>query len=115
MKFEVVDHRKNPLIKRDEFMVSVDHSGRPTPSRSEMTVPLAKELKAEKDLLMIDEVMSVKGLHMSKVKAFVYHRKEDMPKQRLEVLKKRVEKGKKAGAEGAATPVAEAAAEKKGG
>jgi hypothetical protein len=36
-----------------------------------------------------------------------------MPKGRLEVLKKRVEKGKKAGAEGAAAP-APAAPEKKG-
>jgi len=113
MKFEVIEHRKNPLIKRDEFMVSVEHSGNPTPSRNEMMAPLAKELKVEKDLLMIDEVMSSKGLHKSKIKAFAYHKKEDMPKGRLEVLKKRVEKGKKAGAEGAAAP-APAAPEKKG-
>ncbi len=94
MKFEAVDQKKNPLLKREEVMLTVNHEGKPTPSRTDLLEPLAKELKSNKDLILIDKIFSVKGSQASRIKAFVFDRKEDMPKEKLEIIKKRMEKSK---------------------
>lgn len=94
MKFEIVNQKKNPLLKREEVMLTVKHEGKPTPSRVDLLSPLSKELKSNKDLVLIDKIFSVKGSQTSQIKAFVFEKKEDIPKEKLEVVKKRMEKSK---------------------
>lgn len=95
MKFEIKEQKSNPLLKRDEVEVIVDHAGSSTPSRMEIMDAASKELKVNKDLVLVDKIFSIKGKGTSKVKVLVYKKKEDVPKEKLEGIEKRLEKVRK--------------------
>ncbi|MBN2042420.1 MAG: hypothetical protein JW754_01290 [Candidatus Aenigmarchaeota archaeon] len=95
MKFEIKEQKSNPLLKRDEVEVIVDHAGSSTPSRMEIMDAASKELKVNKDLVLVDKIFSIKGKGTSKVKFLVYKKKEDVPKEKLEGIEKRLEKVRK--------------------
>lgn len=101
MKIEVISHKKNPLVKREEFEMLVEHSGRATPTRKELADDVAKKANTSHDLIIIDKVISIKGAAQSRLKILAYKKKEDMPKHKLEKMAAREKKGPK-GAEAAA-------------
>ena len=86
MKLQKTEHKKNPLLKRDEYVFLLDHSGKPTPSRQEILKDLAKELKASEDAIVIDKIISKPGSSVSDAKVLVYKKKEDIPKGKLEKM-----------------------------
>jgi small subunit ribosomal protein S24e len=92
MTVKIVERKKNPLLKREDVHALLEHPGKPTPSREEMLPNLEKTLKAKKDLILIDKIFSIKGKCESKLKIFVYSKKDDIPKEKLEVIQKRMEK-----------------------
>lgn len=94
MVLKIIDKKKNALLKREEVHASYDHSGKPTPTRDEILPHLERSLKAKKDLIFIDKIFSIKGKGESNLKVFVYSKKEDIPKNKLEILQKRAEKEK---------------------
>jgi ribosomal protein S24E len=119
MSLKILEQKKNPLLKREEVQAVFDHAGKPTPPRKDILPFLERALKAEKDLILIDKIFSVKGKGESKLKAFVYSKKDDIPKDKLEVIQKRMEKKSKKAkeekpAEGEAPPEGEAKPEEKG-
>lgn len=97
MSVKILDQKKNPLLKREEVHAIFEHAGKPTPPRKDILPSLEKVLNAKKDLILIDKIFSVKGKGESKLKVFVYSKKDDIPKDKLEVIQKRMErkKGKK--------------------
>ncbi len=95
MKLEVVEHRKNPLMKREEVLFSVDHGGRATPSRADLLKEVARKVKAKEDLVIIDRIFTSTGDSRSSLRVLVYKKANDIPKGKIEKMKTRMEKKKK--------------------
>ncbi|MFH1978153.1 MAG: hypothetical protein ABIJ92_02410 [Candidatus Aenigmatarchaeota archaeon] len=94
MKIEIVKHKKNPLLKREEHILSVEHPGKPTPSRSEILEEVAKAVKASKDVIVIDSILTSVGKNMTNIKVLVYAKKEEIPEYKLAKMNKK-KKGEK--------------------
>lgn len=94
MSVKILEQKKNPLLKREEVRAIFEHTGKPTPPREKIFPFLEKALRAKKDLILIDKIFSIKGKGESKLKVFVYSKKDDIPKEKLELIKKRAEKNK---------------------
>jgi len=92
MKFEITSNKRNPLMKREEYMVSIGHEGKPTPSRQEILETLAKEAKKDKSLVIVDSIFTQVGGALTNVKAYVYEKAEEIPKGKLEKMKSRSKK-----------------------
>ena len=90
-----MEQKKNPLMNRDEYVFNLDHSGKPTPSRHDILKEVAKEVKASEDVIIIDKIMSRSGVSISEVSTLVYKKKDDIPKGKLEKMKRRMVKKKK--------------------
>jgi len=95
MKFDILEHKKNPLMHREEFLIGLDHSGKPTPNRKEIMSELVKELKTKEDLIIIDKIFNKVGKPSSEARVLVYKKPGDVPKYKLEKMKRRLEKKKK--------------------
>ncbi len=96
MKIEIKEQKKNPLLKREEVSVSIEHPGKATPSRREILPELAKVLKSNEDLIIIDKIFSVHGMNVSEARLLVYKKKDEIPKEKLEKMKNRMAEKKKA-------------------
>ncbi|UCD07684.1 MAG: hypothetical protein JSW41_01800 [Candidatus Aenigmatarchaeota archaeon] len=94
MKMEILDRKKNPLMKREEIVFSVDHGGKATPARKDLLKEISGKLKVKEDLLIIDKIFSATGKSQSNLKILVYKKKDDIPKGKLEKMKARMEKKK---------------------
>ncbi len=95
MSVKILEQKKNPLLKREEVHAVFEHAGKPTPPRKEILPILEKALRAKKEMILIDKIFSIKGKGESKLKVFVYSKKDDIPKDKLEVIKRREERVKK--------------------
>lgn len=112
MSLEIKSKQENPLLKREKVWVSLEHPGRPTPQRANLLKEISKKLGAKEELVIVDKIFSTKGGAASDIKVFVYKKKEDVPKDKLEKMKRRMEKKKK---EAAPAPAPEAKSEKPAG
>ena len=83
MKVEIKDEKKNPLMKREEAVLVLDHSGKATPSRKEIWEAASKALKKDKNLIIVDSIFSEAGMSKSNARIFVYAKKEDIPEYKL--------------------------------
>jgi ribosomal protein S24E len=99
MKMEAKERKKNAPMKREEVMFSVNHEGKATPSRADLLKEVASKLKVKDELLIIDKIFSTSGKSESEVTVLVYKKKDDIPKGKLEKMKRRMEKKKKKPAE----------------
>jgi ribosomal protein S24E len=104
MKIETIEHKKNVLMDRDEYTLSLEHAGKATPSRLEILKELAKTLDANEDTILIDKIWTKTGLSVSDLKVTVYKKKDAIPAYKAEKMKRRTFKKK----EGAEEPAAEA-------
>jgi small subunit ribosomal protein S24e len=103
MAVKIESHKKNPLMKREEAWVVVEHEGKATPRRSEIIEETAKSMKADKDLLIIDKIFSSDGKAASRARVYLYYKKEEIPSEKAEKMKRRMGLAKK---EEAAVPAA---------
>lgn len=95
MKIEVQRTLENKLMKRSESVLTLDHSGKPTPSRPDVLKEVVKVLKAKEDAIIIDRITTKPGRGLSEIKVFVYQKKEDIPKHKLEKMERRTKKKEK--------------------
>ncbi|MFH1445281.1 MAG: hypothetical protein ABIF08_02250 [Nanoarchaeota archaeon] len=93
-KLDIVSERKNPLMKRTEFIIQVAHNSQSTPTRVNLTKEIVKVLKINEDVILIEKIFSDRGRAESKVRVLVYKDKKDIPKFKLDKLEKRTSKGK---------------------
>jgi len=113
MSMKISDQKKNPLMKREEVWVSFEHTGKATPTRKDMLTEISKALKSKEELVIIDKIFTDKGVAESKAKVFVYKKKEDIPKDKLDKMQRRMNKKKKGAAATEEAPKAEAKPEEK--
>ena len=92
MKVEILKDQENPLLNRREAEAKVEHPGARTPNRLELLPVLAKTLKADEKLIIIDKIITMTGTNTSRVKIQVYKKLEDIPKQKLEKMERRIKK-----------------------
>lgn len=90
MALKVTEEKKNPLLKRKEAWMHLEHTGKPTPARKDLIKDAAKALKAKEDLIIIDKIFSEKGKGATKVKALVYSKKDDIPKALADKMERRL-------------------------
>ena len=77
MQLEVIERTENPLLKRTEVAFKAIHKAEPTPTRDALRAFLAKELKATKDIVVIDSQASTFGRYETVGYAKVYKTKEE--------------------------------------
>src|SRR2546427_541457 len=77
MQLEVIQRRENPLLKRTEVSFKAIHKAEPTPTRDALRAFLAKELKATKDIVVIDSQASTFGRYETVGYAKGYKTKEE--------------------------------------
>ncbi len=77
MQLEVIRRKENPLLKRVEVRFKATHKAEPTPTRDALRAFLAKELKATKDIVVIDYQASTFGRYETVGEAKVYKSKEE--------------------------------------
>src|SRR6266852_2408484 len=77
MQLEVLQRKENPLLKRIEVTFKATHKAEPTPTRDALRAFLAKELKATKDIVVIDYQASTFGRYETVGEAKVYKTKEE--------------------------------------
>jgi ribosomal protein S24E len=94
MKLEIVDRKRNALMKREEAMISIEHGGKATPNRKQILDEVSKLFKARLDTIIIDRIITQGGRPRSDVKALVYSKKDDIPAWRLSKMEQRMAKKK---------------------
>jgi small subunit ribosomal protein S24e len=77
MQLEVLQRKENLLLKRTEVRFKATHKAEPTPTRDVLRAFLAKELKATKDIVVIDSQASTFGRYETVGYAKVYKSKEE--------------------------------------
>src|SRR5437879_13112550 len=77
MQLEILQRKENPLLKRVEVTFKATHKAEPTPTRDALRAFLAKELKATKDIVVIDYQASTFGRYETVGAAKVYKSKEE--------------------------------------
>lgn len=74
MSIQITSDKKNPLLQRRE--VEFAATGKTTPSRKELKAELAKTLKADEKLIVIDYIDQKMGTNFNTGKVKVYDSEE---------------------------------------
>ena len=61
MELEIAEKNDNPLLHRQEVRIIIKHENKGTPKRKEVIQSLSEQLKAKKDLIIIDHVKNRYG------------------------------------------------------
>ncbi|OYT41754.1 MAG: hypothetical protein B6U78_02575 [Candidatus Aenigmarchaeota archaeon ex4484_224] len=69
MEIEILKEWNNPLLERKELEILIKHPNQATPSKQMVIEEIAKKYNVEKDRILINYIMSKKGLAESFVKA----------------------------------------------
>lgn len=95
MKTEILKQKDNQLLGRKELWISVEHIGKATPSRVDILSEIAKIVKSKKECVIVEKIFTQTGKGVSKVKVFIYSKKGDIPKEKVEKMKRRMKIGGK--------------------
>ena len=91
MKVEIKEQNKVPLLQRTEVVARITFEG-PTPSKDDVTTALAKTVKADTSLMVVNNIDTDFGTAGASVKAHVYDSKEALEAYRPKMGKKGLEK-----------------------
>jgi small subunit ribosomal protein S24e len=106
MELQVLTQRDNPLLKRTEITFKAIHKAEPTPTRDAIRSELAKQLKASKDVVVVDHAKSSFGrfethgyakIYASKEGALAVERTHILVRNRLKEAEVKKKEGGKAG------------------
>ena len=61
MELEIAEKNDNPLLHRQEVQIVIRHENKGTPKRKEVIQNLSEQLKAKKDLIVIDHLKNKYG------------------------------------------------------
>mgnify|MGYP000666321269 FL=1 len=61
MELEIAEKNDNPLLHRQEVRIVIRHENKGTPRRKEVIQSLSEQLKAKKDLIVIDHMKNKYG------------------------------------------------------
>ena len=90
MKVNITNEKENPLLKRKELDIVIEHENEATPSKAALQQILSKQLGKEPEFIDIKNIFSDRGISSSKSLVFVWEEKkvEDLSK----VVKEKKEK-----------------------
>ena len=54
MELEITENNDNPLLNRQEVQIVIKHESDATPKRNQVIKNLSEQLKAKKELIIID-------------------------------------------------------------
>ncbi len=89
MKLTIVNEKDNPVLKRKEIEVIVEHIESPTPTRKEIKEHLKALKNYPVELMVIKKIEGTFGLGKEKALIFVYEDEEIMKKLEPDYLFKR--------------------------
>ena len=72
MELEIEEKNDNPLLQRQEIQIVIKHENKSTPKRNDVIQSLSKELKAKKDLIIIDHLKNKYGKTETRGYAKIY-------------------------------------------
>ncbi len=74
IEMNILQEYDNKLLKRKDLLLSIDHTGQPTPKKAELEEKIAEKFKVEKDKVEIIYIFSEKGKAASKVKVKIWEK-----------------------------------------
>ncbi|MEM5797897.1 MAG: hypothetical protein QXP39_00620 [Candidatus Aenigmatarchaeota archaeon] len=89
MKLEVVQERDNPILKRKELLLNIEHTGKATPTRVELLPVIAKQVNVDEKHIIIDYIRTSTGTNNSLVKVQIYQNIENIPREKTMKMAKR--------------------------
>ena len=78
MELEITEQNDNPLLSRQEIKVVIKHNEDSTPRRNQVIKNLSEQLKANKELVIIDHLKNAYGKTETHGYAKVYSDKESL-------------------------------------
>ena len=72
MELEIAEMNDNPLLHRQEVQIVIRHENKRTPKRKEVIQSLSEQLKAKKDLIVIDHLKNMYGKTETRGYAKIY-------------------------------------------
>ena len=72
MELEIAEKNDNPLLHRQEIQIVIRHENKGTPKRKEVIQNLSEQLKAKKDLIVIDHLKNKYGKTKTQGYAKIY-------------------------------------------
>ena len=78
MELEITEQNDNPLLSRQEIKVVIKHNEDSTPRRNQVIKNLAEQLKANRELVIIDHLKNAYGKTETHGYAKVYSDKESL-------------------------------------
>ena len=87
METKIIEKKQNPFFMREEVKLIGEFSK--NPSFEESTELVAKEMKAEKENILVREIKGKFGRNTFLIKAEAYKNKEDRDKQAAKLVKKK--------------------------
>jgi ribosomal protein S24E len=61
MKFQTIEEKENPMLKRKEMLISLDYEGGSTPSKADLQKLLSEQLNANIENVEISKILSEIG------------------------------------------------------
>ena len=61
MELEITENNDNPLLNRQEVQIVIKHESDATPKRNQVIKNLSEQLKAKKELIIIDHLKNKYG------------------------------------------------------
>ena len=78
MELEITENNDNPLLNRQEVQIVIKHESDATPKRNQVIKSLSDQLKAKKELIIIDHLKNKYGKTETQGYAKVYANKDAM-------------------------------------
>jgi len=78
MELEITENNSNPLLDRQEVQIVIKHDSDATPKRNQVIKSLSDQLKAKKELIIIDHLKNKYGKTETQGYAKVYANKDSM-------------------------------------
>ena len=78
MELEITENNSNSLLSRQEVQIVIKHESDATPKRNQVIKNLSEQLKAKKELIIIDHLKNKYGKAETQGYAKVYTNKETM-------------------------------------
>ena len=78
MELEITENNSNPLLSRQEIQIVIKHESDATPKRNQVIKNLSEQLKAKRELIIIDHLKNKYGRTETSGYAKVYTNKESM-------------------------------------
>lgn len=76
MKVNIANEKDNPLLKRKELSLEIEHDGSSTPSCAALQQLLSKQINKDIEHIDIRKIFSGRGITKSFAKVFVWEEKK---------------------------------------